>query len=62
MINSKMGEIGTFILFGCFCLLGLLYILIFVRETKGLSDLEKKTLYAPKKTQDESEMACLNEN
>jgi len=38
----------TFFLFGGFSLLGAGYVLIFMKETSGLSDAQKKVLYRPK--------------
>ena len=38
MINSSLKASGTFFLFGGISLLGFFYVLIFVKETKGLTD------------------------
>ena len=53
MINSGMKVYGTFWYFAVFCFLGFLFCLFFVRETRGLTDLEKKTLYSPKSSTEE---------
>jgi SP family facilitated glucose transporter-like MFS transporter 1 len=38
---------GTFFFFGIMTYIGGLYIFYFVKETKGLTDKEKKNLYSP---------------
>ena len=47
MVHSFMGAQGMFFLLGGITLLGAIFIQVFVKETKGLSDLEKKQLYMP---------------
>lgn len=47
MVHSTMGAHGMFFLLGSITLLGAIFIAVFVKETKGLSDLEKKSLYYP---------------
>ena len=47
MINSKLQVQGTFWFFSAFCFLGFLFHVFVVKETRGLSDLQKKTLYTP---------------
>jgi hypothetical protein len=42
-----MGSHGLFFLFGSVTLLGAIFIAVFIKETKGLTDLEKKSLYIP---------------
>ena len=42
-----MGVHGSLWLFGIISLFGALFMLVFVRETRGKSDIEKKTLYTP---------------
>ena len=44
-MNSKMDIQGTFWMFGFFAALGGVFIFYFMKETKGLSDSEKKKLY-----------------
>lgn len=48
MINSPLKVYGTMWYFGIITLLGGFLLACFVRETRGLTDLEKKTLYTPK--------------
>ena len=48
MINSAMQVHGTIWYFAGFNFLGFIFFLVVVKETRGLSDLEKKTLYSPK--------------
>jgi len=48
MVHSAMGAEGMFFLLGTITLIGAVFVLVFVKETKGLSDLEKKQLYMPK--------------
>ena len=38
---------SLFFLFSFFSFLGGLFVYVFVKETKGLTDLEKKQLYKP---------------
>ena len=47
MIASELQVHGSIWYFSAFCLLGFFFILFIVKETRGLSDLEKKTLYSP---------------
>lgn len=47
MVHSAMGPHGMFFLLGSVTLVGAIFIAIFVKETKGLSDIEKKSLYMP---------------
>jgi hypothetical protein len=47
MVNSFMGPHGMFFFFGTVTLVGAIFIALFVKETKGLTDLEKKSLYFP---------------
>ena len=52
---------GTVWYFSALNFLGLLFFLFFVKETKGLTDLEKKTLYSPTSTvQPQTEMASVD--
>ena len=48
MINSPLNVYGSIWYFAGLTFLGMLFMIFFVRETKGLTDLEKKTLYSPK--------------
>ena len=47
MVHSSMGPHGMFFFLGTITLIGAIFIAIFVKETKGLSDIEKKQLYYP---------------
>jgi hypothetical protein len=47
MVHSAMGAHGMFFLLGAITLIGALFVAVFIRETKGLSDIEKKSLYFP---------------
>lgn len=44
-MGGDLGPEGTFILFGVFCVLGAFFVGIFVKETRGLNDIEKKSVY-----------------
>mmetsp|Transcript_24370 Transcript_24370/g.32633 ORF Transcript_24370/g.32633 Transcript_24370/m.32633 type:complete len:130 (-) Transcript_24370:70-459(-) len=48
MINSSLKVYGSIWYFSAFCFLGFLFCIFIVRETRGLTDLEKKTIYSPK--------------
>ena len=56
MINSPMKVYGSIWYFAGMTTLGLFFCLCFVRETRGLTDLEKKMLYSPKSIMDEQIM------
>ena len=47
MINSPLQIYGTIWYFCGMTFLGFLFCVFFVRETKGLTDIEKKSLYSP---------------
>jgi len=49
---SKLGPAGTFLVYGLFASAALLFVLVFVRETKGrtLEELEGELLLPPKST------------
>lgn len=51
MNSDGFGASGTFAMFGLFNVLGTIFIIIFMRETKGLKDEEVKNLYKPEKLQ-----------
>ena len=48
MINSELKVYGSIWYFAALTFIGFLFCIFFVRETRGLTDLEKKTLYSPK--------------
>ena len=56
MINSPLKVYGTVWYYSGFCLIGFLFSVIMIRETRGLFDLEKKTLYSPKDELSASEL------
>ena len=66
MINSSLKVYGTLGLFGIITVLGGFLLACFVRETRGLTDIEKKTLYSPKSVafvdHDEDEDGNASEN
>ena len=47
MINSPMGVAGTIWYYSAWSILGTLFCYCFVRESRGLTDNEKKNLYTP---------------
>jgi hypothetical protein len=47
MVHSSIGSPGMFFILGGITLIGCVFIQIFVKETKGLSDLQKKQLFTP---------------
>jgi len=53
MVHSAMGPQGMFFLLGGITLLGAAFVAIYIKETKGLSDKEKKSLYTPQEMLDE---------
>ena len=53
MVHSAMGPEGMFFLLGGITLLGAVFVAIYIKETKGLSDKEKKSLYTPQDMLDE---------
>ena len=48
MINSPLKLYGSIWIFCALTFFGFIFCLFFVRETRGLTDLQKKTLYSPK--------------
>lgn len=63
MMNSALEVHGSIWYFAGLTSIGFLFVLLFVRETRGLTDLEKKTLYSPKNVEIEQiiEMAATAE-
>lgn len=48
MMNSAIGQAGTFFIFGIISLVGAAWCCIYLKETSnGLTDKEKKSLYIP---------------
>jgi len=46
-MNSAMQPQGVFFMFGGCSFIAIFYVWYFIRESKGLTDFEKKTLFAP---------------
>ena len=46
LINSSLGVHGTLWIYGVVTLIGGIFVVCFVKETRGLSDQEKKSLYS----------------
>ena len=44
--NSALHQDGFFWLFACFNFLGLVFTITFIKETRGLTDVQKKSLYS----------------
>ena len=60
MVFGPMGPHGTFWFFSFVCLMFFFWIWCVPKETRGLSSLEKKTLYAPvNKTVTETELKAV---
>jgi hypothetical protein len=47
MVHSAMGPTGMFFFLGGVTFIGAVFIHVFIKETKGLSDKQKKLLYTP---------------
>jgi len=47
-MNSALHPAGVFYLFGFFSFIATCFVHAYIKETKGLSDKEKKSLYAVK--------------
>lgn len=56
MMKSAMGNAGTFIVFGVCNCFAVVFILIFMKETKDLSDEEVKNLYRQDKIEIKKEI------
>ena len=62
MMNSSLEVHGSIWYFAVLTAIGCLFMICFVRETRGLTDLQKKTLYSPKNVEIEDivEMTAAN--
>ena len=49
MINSALKVYGSIWYFSGLSFIGFIFVLCMVRETRGLTDLEKKSIYTPKR-------------
>lgn len=47
LLNSKLGVDGLFYVLGGIQAIAFITLMVFVKESKGLSDTEKKNLYTP---------------
>jgi len=56
MINSSLEVHGTIWYYSALTFLGCFFCIIFIKETRGLTDLEKKTLYSPKNLEIEEQV------
>ena len=63
-----MGPEGMFLLLGIVTLIGAIFVAVFIKETKGLSDKQKKQLFTPKdllhldKQRDQIKLASIKTN
>ena len=49
MDPQSLGPTAMFFIFGGFSFLGAIYVIFMMKETKYLTDNEKKSLFTPKK-------------
>ena len=47
--EKGIGTSNVFFIFGGLSILAAAYVYLFIKETRGLTDLQKKTLFMPKK-------------
>lgn len=52
LMNTHLETSGVFLMFAACNFIGAIFIQIWLKETKGLTDKEKRSLYAPKDTRD----------
>ena len=55
LLSSSIGASGIIFYYCIWCFIGALFCYKFVKESKGLTDAEKKSLYTPKDLMEESE-------
>ena len=48
LMNTPIETSGVFFMFAIFGLISSIFVYFFLKETKGLTDQEKRSLYAPK--------------
>jgi hypothetical protein len=48
LMNSAIGAQGVFFIFGISTFFAVFFVKAFMKETRGLTDKEKKSIYAPK--------------
>jgi hypothetical protein len=58
MMTSAMGTSGVFFMFAGIAILGGIFCFFFIRETKHLTDKEKKNLYKPKELLMKEDVIC----
>ena len=61
MMDSELKVYGSIWYFAGLTFIGFIFCLLVVRETRGLTDIEKKTLYSPKSVEVEDEIELKNE-
>ena len=49
MDENSLGPSNVFLIFSALSFLGFVYCYFFIRETKGLTDKEKKEIFMPKR-------------
>ena len=47
MLASRLQAFGTMLVFAGICLVGFVFVLVLVKESRGLNDRQKKNLYMP---------------
>jgi hypothetical protein len=57
LMNSSLETSGVFFLFAAFSAVAAVFIFVFLKETRGLTDREKRTLYSKKSTVEKYELA-----
>ena len=63
MVHSEaIGSSGMFFILGGITLIGAAFVQIFIKETKGLSDKDKKQLYMPEEFILEEKKAAMMQN
>ena len=56
LIDSSLGMAGTFFLYAGTSFVGVIYNLVFIKETKGLTPSQLSVLYAPKSSKVQTEV------
>lgn len=60
-LMTNLGTAGTFLMFGSFNVIGTIFIAVYMKETKGLTDFEVKQLYRKEKQTAPTSDALLGE-
>ena len=58
MDENSIGPSNVFFIFSGLSVFGALYVAVFMKESRGLSDREKKLLYTPKRFIEEADLAA----